>query len=159
MNATEYESILALAATLEGRQEWREALKEYERAIDINCKRPEAYIKASRMLLDNDGIWEADTQVVDANLAVQYLQDALEWIPDNLQVLELLFRAQMHVGRLDGAVQTVSRLIDLSPDKEYWRERGRNTFATLQEMPNRMNLLKWSVGTEGINQLRRKFGT
>jgi tetratricopeptide (TPR) repeat protein len=157
MSTTEYESILALAATLEGKQDWRAALEQYERAIDIDYKRPEAFVKASQMLLDNDGIWEGNRQVVDANLAVRYLKDALEWIPDSLQLVELLFHAQMHVGRLDEAVQTASTLIDLSSEKEYWQERGRDTLASLQEMPQRMNLLKWSVGTEGIDQLRRKF--
>ncbi|MFW6105397.1 MAG: tetratricopeptide repeat protein [Chloroflexota bacterium] len=158
MSVTEYESILDSAAALEAKGDCIDALNEYERAIDANHERAEAYLEAAKMLLRHDGIWKGSKQIIGAERAVQYLTDALSWDKSNLSALELLFHAEMHVGELHRAVQTASRLIDLSPDKQHWREQGRRTFASLQQVPNGMRLLAWSVGSEGINGLRKKFG-
>ncbi len=157
MSAAEYESILSSAATLEAKGDCMAVLNEYKRAIDSNCERPEAYLEVAKMLLRHDGIWEGYKQVIGAELAVQYLRDALRWDKNSVPVLKLLFQAETHVGQLHGAVYTASRLMDLSPDKEHWREQGQRTFATLQHIPHQMKLLEWLVGPEGINEIRKKF--
>jgi len=157
MDATEYDSMLTLAAALEAAGDCMAALNEYERAIKTNHKRPEAYLEAAKMLIRHDGIWESHQQVVPANRGVQYLEHALNQDMNNLPALELLFRAQMHVGELYGAVQTASKLMDLSPDSEHWRQQGQRAFATLEKIPHKMNLLAWQIGPEGINKLRKKL--
>ena len=134
------------------------ALNEYERAIDSNYERPEAYLEVAKMLLRHDGIWKDNKQVIGAELAVKYLKDALSWDKNNIPALELLFSAAMHIGQLHLAVQTASRLTNLSPDKEHWQEQGRRTFDTLQHIPHQMKLLGWLVGSEGINEIHKKFG-
>jgi tetratricopeptide (TPR) repeat protein len=157
MNTSEYESILSSAVALETTGDHITALNEYERAIKTDYERPEAYLKAAEMLLRHDGVWKEHKQVVPAAQAVQYLNDALSWNKDNVSILELLFHAQMHIGQLHRAVQTASKLMDLSPDKERWQQEGQRTFATLETMPGEMRLLTWHIGQEGISQLHKKL--
>jgi len=157
MNTAEYEAILVVAAVLEEEGNYIAALNEYERAINADYKRPEAYLKAAKLLLRGGGVWRGYQQVVPVNRAVQYLKDALRWNRDNVSILELLFQAQKSIGRLHEAVLTASKLIDLSPEKEHWHEQALRTFVTLQDIPYHMNLLAVHIGSEGINQLRKKL--
>jgi len=157
MDTNEYESILTSAIAIENAGDYIAALNEYERAIKSDYERPEAYLEAAKMLLRHDGVWKDHKQIVQADRAVQYLKDALAWNRDSIPILGLLFSAQMHIGKLYSAVQTASKLMDLSPDKEHWQQQGQKTFATLQGMPFQMKILAMEVGSEGINQLRKKF--
>jgi hypothetical protein len=115
-SSAQYESILASAAEFETRGDCVAALARFEEAIKIDHERPEGYLKAALMILHHDGIWTGNKQVVSADRAEQYLRDGLSWSPGNLDMLELLFSAQLHTGRLHRAVQTAAKLVELSPD-------------------------------------------
>jgi tetratricopeptide (TPR) repeat protein len=154
--SAQYESILRTAAELEAQGDCASALKMFEQALKQDHECPDAYLKAAEMILRHDGIWIGSKQLIPADRAVQYLEDGLSWSPDNMDLLKLLYSAQVHTGQLHRAVQTAAKLVERSPDKDHWREQGRRTLANLEQSPQ-IALLRMSMGPQAIDDLRRTF--
>ena len=155
-NLTQYESILRSAADMETQGDCASALARFEEALKLDHERPDAYLKAAEMILRHSGVWSGNKQLIPPDRAVQYLEDGLSWSPDNMDLLKLLYHAQVHAGQLHRAVQTAAKLVERSPDKAHWREQGRKTLTTLEQSPQ-IALLRMSLGPQAIDNLRRMF--
>jgi cytochrome c-type biogenesis protein CcmH/NrfG len=156
--STQYESILRTAADLESQGDCALALKTFEEALKLDHERPDAYLKAAEMILRHDGVWSGSKQLIPADRATQYLEDGLSWSPDDMDLLKLLYSAQVHAGQLHRAVQTAVKLVERSPDKDHWREQGRRTLANLEQLPQ-IALLRMSMGPQAVDNLRRTFNS
>jgi tetratricopeptide (TPR) repeat protein len=156
--STPYESILRTAADLEAQGDCAAALDKFEESLKLDHECPDAYQKAAEMILRHGGVWKDNKQIIPIDRAAQYLMDGLSWSHDNLNLLKPLYQAQVAAGQLHRAVQTAAKLLELSPDKAYWREQGRRTFATLDQSPQ-IALLGMVMSPEAENQLRRIFNS
>jgi hypothetical protein len=152
------DSIIRSAETLESQGDCVSALAKYEEVLKQDHACADAYLKAAEMILRHDGIWSGGRQVIPAERAAQYLVDGLSWVPGNIDMLRLLYSAQLHAGQLHRAVQTAAQLVDRAPDKDHWREQGRRTLANLEQSPQ-IALLTMSLGPRAIDDLRKKFAS
>jgi hypothetical protein len=151
-----YESILHSAADLENQGDCVSALAKFDEALKLDHECSDSYLKAAEMILRHDGVWSGNKQLIPADRAAQYLVYGLRWSPDNMDLLTLLYSAQVHSGQLHRAVQTAAKLVEHSPDKAHWCEQGRRTLANLEQSPQ-IVLLKMLLGLQAVDNLRRIF--
>jgi O-antigen ligase/tetratricopeptide (TPR) repeat protein len=79
-----------------------EALSAWSRSVQLRPQ-PRIYRQIARLHADQG----------DPERAIEALQNALKWDPNNLQTLELLYKTQEAAGQTNEALQTAQRLVQV----------------------------------------------